>query len=115
MGLLEELLPKFGNHAMILEKSLAAYLGTLPEQRAAMHSALAEERRTDLRKSVHRIKGSLGYFGTPGMVAECQVIEESTEAAPVDQLKSLVEALDSKIQSLASELEAVMVELKSSK
>lgn len=113
MGLLEELLPKFGNHKMILEKSLAAYLGTLPEQREAMHSALAAERREDLRKAVHRVKGSLGYFGSEQMVADCQKIEESSAAAPVEELNTLVHDLDAKIQTLAAELTTIMAELKS--
>lgn len=111
MGLLEDLLPKFGNHAMILEKSLAAYLSTLPEQRSALQSALDGEQREDLKKAAHRIKGSLGYFGSPDMVAQCQEIEESSASAPMEQLTNLVRDLDSRIGSLAVELEAVMADL----
>lgn len=112
MGLLEDLLPKFGNHAMILEKSLEAYLATLPEQRSALSTALASENRDDLKKAAHRIKGSLGYFGSDDMVAQCQQIEESSASAPLDELRTKVSELDDRIEKLSHDLQALMADLK---
>ena len=111
MELLEQLLPKFGNHKVILANSVKAYLEAFPEQRQDMFASLEAEDRNSFEKAAHRLKGSVGFFAGPELVANCQELESLSPEAPFSELASLLERTDKKLQAFSKQLVELLVEL----
>ena len=111
MNLLEKLLPKFGNHKLILANSVKAYLDAFPEQRQAMFTSLKSQDRDAFGQAAHRIKGSVGFFAGPDLTAKCQELETLSSQAPFEELASSLERTDKELQAFKNELIELLAEL----
>ncbi len=78
----------------IVSKILASFVADLPAHVAEMERHLAEAQLSDLRRSVHRLRGSGGGYGFPRITQLATRAEQSIEAdEPLDRIEAGVREL----------------------
>jgi two-component system sensor histidine kinase BarA len=87
-------LHQVGGNEAIADELIGMMITELPDQRAAMRTALEHGRLEALREEVHRIHGSASCCGTPAVKQACQALESALldgEYGRADELHTVLE------------------------
>jgi len=88
-------LHQVGGNEAIADELIGMMIAELPDQRAAMRTALEAGRFEALREVVHRIHGSASCCGTPAIKQACQTLESALlrgEHSLADAMHSVLQA-----------------------
>jgi HPt (histidine-containing phosphotransfer) domain-containing protein len=107
----EALLEQFGGDSKILTQVTEMFLTQYRGQLAAIGESLAAPDPAALARSAHKLKGSVGIFGSDGAVQAAAALERQGAAGRLEDAQATYDRLTRELERLREALQQLLADL----